>query len=253
MTRPKRQPPPTIAAYHVSSIVPGSVSAFSPAGGGHAPHQSSSWRRMVADIPCSHLRCAGHSAGHRQVTNARGGASYEDAIAFATPYADHGLISTWASAALLGTLLHPAEEIRRPSGSWYLPLSIFNQSPGSLTAACRSFDFGQVDFIAALMCYTRTASMANLLVESHRTISDLQRLNQHRDHKHDGARKDVAGDLTHPSAWTVPRPRLHPICQHVRTEYVRSQWARGGSEPKYCTAEHTLLLYDHCTPGNWEP
>lgn len=116
-------------------------------------------------------------------TNARGGgAGYEGAIAFATPYADHGLISTRVSAALLETLLHPAEEIRRPSGSWDLPLSIFNQSLGSLTAARCPFDFGLVDSIAPLMCHIFTADMANLLVEFHRTICKLQRLNQHHDH-----------------------------------------------------------------------
>lgn len=126
--------------------------SLSLAGRGPTLNQSSSWRRMVADTPCSHLRCAWHSADHRHATNARRGASYEDAIAFATPYADHGLISTRVSAALLDTLLHPAEENRRPSGSWNLPLSIFNQSLGSLTAARCSFNFVFVDSIAALMC-----------------------------------------------------------------------------------------------------
>lgn len=119
-----------------------------------------------------------------------GGAGYEDAIAFATPYADHGLISTRASAALLETLLHPAEENKSFRLLGPSPLDL-NQSLGSLTAARCPFDFGLVDSIAPLMCHIHTADMANLLVEFHRTICKLQRLNQHHDH----------GTVVHEGTW----------------------------------------------------
>lgn len=51
-----------------------------------------------------------------------------------------------------------------------------------MIAARCPFDFGLVDSIAPLMCLIHTADLANLLVEFHRTIFRLQRLNQHHDH-----------------------------------------------------------------------
>ena len=157
----------------------------------------------MAANPCSHLRCVRHSADCRQATNAREGQTTEDAIAFATPYADRGLISTRVSAALLETLLHPAEENRRPSGCWDLPLSIISQSLGSSMAAPCPFGLGLVDARVPLMCRIHTADMANLLVEFHRTICELQRLNQHHGHGTVVQRMEVVGDLRHASASTA--------------------------------------------------